>query len=72
MESGHLEAAPSRKETGRARQLVPQDGHGRNGKERLCSLLLLEGPREGRGGVVGWAEQTLPGRVNLGSVRALA
>ena len=72
MENRHLEEALSRKETGRARQLAPQDGHGRNGKERLYSLLLPEGLREGRGGVVGWAEQTLPGRVNLGRVRALA
>lgn len=72
MEKGHLEEAPSRKETSRARQLVPQDGHRRNGKERLYSLLLPEGLREGRGGVVGWAEQTLPGRMNLGRVQALA
>lgn len=51
MENGHLEEALSRKETGRARQLAPQDGHGRNGKERFYSLLLPEGLREGKGGV---------------------
>lgn len=48
-EKGHLEEAPSRKETGRGRQLVPQDGHRGNGRGKALLPPPSRGSERGEG-----------------------